>query len=1055
MPMNVDTQTQYYGIYFSRYDIDSPAQDVLGELRRAYFEKGLRQKNKITREYDGKFYRYSYVLENGAPLKWKKMADGKLAEKAIATGEGGYLVLTQDAGKQLVKRAYFDPEHHWYKTEYYSSERKKIPAAVLSLGADDNILLMHEYFGEGKEEKCFQLYPCEIPKDTGELSLLNGAAGVPEVAAHTSRGDFYYCRREESQRRRTVLEAIRSGNQAPPLFTVERPDVPDEEADRAEGFQVTLHSGQEEHSKAEAVANTEQEGMAPNNERRAAEMETNLAELKRIQQEAQTSLRRYDQSGSYQWSGTVDAEKYLVEEDRIPPEVEPQGRTEEEPPIEEGAESGAEETEVNVEPAETEAIEEKEAVEKGAQSASEEPAAYTYSAIEPLGEPADAAEALESLGLSQDERQRLGRYNVIIQPISKNKYARPEMDAAPPPSERRPVPAQDDVGAHTDYEQAVLGDDDRDIPYFLQGECSGVSIGCPYTGLEKRKICVSPTENYYYFGGLSNGKREGYGHTVMQDGKTAYEGGYADDKRDGFGTYYYKTGRLCYAGEWKENRRHGMGVSFRPGERTIQVGRWQENVPVGKSALFDYNGTLLYSGQWLEGKRHGTGVGYADDGSILVGFWLENRLNGKGTQFDPDGNLLYSGNWRDGRRCGKGVEYRADGSIRYSGDWQEDLYYGKGILYREDGHTVSGDFINGEVCGQAEECDANGRKVYEGSWENSRYHGLGCKFLSDGGRCVGKFADGEPSGFLDGYTAQGELVYCGEWKDWKYHGEGCSYSGGEKRYEGSFREGRYHGKGYEYQDGSYVYSGEFQDNMRHGFGTSYVQGRPEYSGGWKDNRYEGAGLLYQNGKPRYAGSFRAGKLEGRVNTIVDGVVRVEGIYEDGSLIYARQFNAEGCLEYEGSVKAGKPAGMGCTFSPYGEKKEEGIFTDGLLTHSMQVTRRRMPPLVPCDRLSNTEYEGYRQGPACAVEQKMGCGLYSGQLKDGKPDGKGTILHNDHRYTGCFEEGEPRGKGVIYRMDGSTLRGMFVSPRHTGAKCLQFTGNITYFYLPSDAEENGG
>lgn len=1056
MPMNVETAIQYYGIYFSRYDVDSPTQDLLGELRQAYFEKGLRQKNKITRKYDGKFCRYAYVLEAGAPLKWKKMTDGKLVEKAVATGEGGYLVYTQDAGKQVVKRTFFDVEHRWYKTEYYSSERKKIPAAVLSLGADDDTLVMHEYFGEGKEGKSYQLYPCEIPKNAGELSLLNGAAGVPEVAAHTSRGDFYYCRREEAQRRRTVLEAIRSGNQAPPLFTVERPDVPDEEADRAEGFQVTLHSGQEERRKEEPASAANQEERPLDVDRQVAEMETNLAELKRIQQEAQTSLRRYDQSGSYQWSGTVDAEKYLVEEDRIPPEEEQQENIEEEPQAEEYPASGPDEAEASTEPVVVgtgkEPIEEKEAVED-TQSDLKEPEAYTYSAIEPDGEPADAAEALESMGLSQNERQRLGRYNVIIQPISKNKYARTETDAAQTP-ERRPASAQEDAKDEpTDYEQIVLGNENHDIPYILQGECSGVSAGCPYAGLEKRKISVSPTECYYYFGGISNGKREGFGHTVMQNGRTAYEGGYADDKRDGFGTYYYKTGRLCYAGEWKENRRHGMGIAFRPGERVIQVGRWQENVPVGKSACFDYDGNLLYSGQWQEGKRHGIGVGYAEDGSVLVGCWSEGRLNGKGTQFDPDGNLVYTGNWQDGRRCGRGVEYRADGSVRYSGDWKEDQYHGKGLLCCEDGHTIAGDFCNGEVSGQAEECDENGRKIYEGNWENGRYHGMGCRYLPDGGRCVGNFTDGKPNGFLDGYTAQGELVYCGEWKDWQYHGEGCSYSGGEKIYEGSFREGRCHGKGYEYQDGSYVYSGEFQDNMRNGFGTSYVQGRPEYTGGWKENRYEGAGLLYRNGKPRYAGNFHAGKLEGRANTIVDGVVRMEGIYEDGSLIYARQFTAEGCLEYEGSVKAGKPVGMGCTFSPYGEKKEEGIFTDGVLTHGMKVTGRRMPPLAQCDRLLNTEYEAYRQGPAYAIEQRQGMGLYSGQLKDGKPHGKGTVLCDDHRYTGCFEEGEPRGEGVIYRMDGSTLRGNFVSPRDLGAQCLSFAGNVTYYYIPEDKPDH--
>lgn len=44
-----------------------------------------------------------------------------------------------------------------------------------------------------------------------------------------------------------------------------------------------------------------------------------------------------------------------------------------------------------------------------------------------------------------------------------------------------------------------------------------------------------------------------------------------------------------------------------------------------------------------------------------------------------------------------------------------------------------------------------------------------------------------------------------------------------------------------------------------------------------------------------------------------------------------------------------------------------------------------------------------------VEQSIDGGVYSGQLKNGIPHGKGTMLRKDHRYTGCFVEGLPTGR----------------------------------------------
>ncbi|MEO7049998.1 MAG: hypothetical protein ABI091_32130 [Ferruginibacter sp.] len=45
-------------------------------------------------------------------------------------------------------------------------------------------------------------------------------------------------------------------------------------------------------------------------------------------------------------------------------------------------------------------------------------------------------------------------------------------------------------------------------------------------------------------------------------------------------------------------------------------------------------------------------------------------------------------------------------------------------------------------------------------------------------------------------------------------------------------------------------------------------------------------------------------------------------------------------------------------------------------------------------------------------------VYTGQFKDGKPEGKGTMKYDDYSYTGNFRNGLEDGEGIITNKDGS-------------------------------------
>ena len=1017
----------YYAVYFSKYDGNLLCQDLLSELRRDFFYNGQRLKNKVVREIDGVSYRYSYVLEKGVPLKWKKMAGYKLLEHSEANTDGSYQVITQDYSKNVSKITYYGTDHAWKKTEFFSPG-KKAPAAVLTPSGENSVLTMKEY-DEKREEIQYALFSCEIPRNITELNLLNSSAGVPSFFAQTNAGDFYYCKQEDVTRRNTVLEAIRSSNKQV-VFTPERPQTEDMQADRAGGFRVNPMA-------FDASDCGEEKESTP------------------IPQPIAEDTKEND---SYSWgAGSEHLEKYVLEEDA--PEDKLAGTLpEEETPAVQVEDDICQEDALHAEEQEeqpqAEEVVSSEALQPVIQ---EEPGtdaeeAYEYANI-CTDLPQDTAQSadLESMRLSPEERQRVRRYNVIVKPISKNIYVGTDYAAGSLgeagnslQSETEESPAQ----APDEPEQEPLdtsADAGQDFSDDCKYQCNGVMNGCPYQAQGKMVIRVSPQESYYYFGNVTDGLREGQGRTTLQSGATAYEGGYVSDMRDGFGTYYYKTGKLCYVGKWKANKRHGTGVSFRPNDGTIHVGCWDEDIPVGMGSRFDKNGNLLFAGRWENGQRQGAGVTYhAQDGRIFVGQWVNDVLCGKGTEFDAQGNLLYTGGWENCMRNGFGTEYNEQGEVTYSGNWSKNMYDGEGTLHLQNKHTVKGSFVQGKINGQAAEFDEFGFKIYEGSWQDDVYHGEGCRFFKNGGRYQGNFVNGRPDGFLAGYDAQGRLVYIGEWEDDAFSGEGSYYVEDEKVYEGSFRHNRYHGHGVEYQNGSYAYAGNFADNMRCGFGTSYRDGKTEYVGQWKNNLYDGLGILYQQGQPKYVGEFSQGKRHGRVNTIENGMVCEESIYKEDVLCYVKKYDSENALICEGNIKNGKLNGMGCTFTPSGEKIEEGIFADGTLLKSMRVRLRILPPLPQAEILLNTEYERCRKGPDYVVEKGLDGGIYSGLLQNGLPQGKGTMLRSDHRYTGMFVSGAPCGKGILYKNDGTTLEGIFSATDEADVQHIVFAEGVSYY-----------
>jgi hypothetical protein len=58
-------------------------------------------------------------------------------------------------------------------------------------------------------------------------------------------------------------------------------------------------------------------------------------------------------------------------------------------------------------------------------------------------------------------------------------------------------------------------------------------------------------------------------------------------------------------------------------------------------------------------------------------------------------------------------------------------------------------------------------------------------------------------------------------------------------------------------------------------------------------------------------------------------------------------------------------------------------------------------------------------------EMKGVYTYTGQFKNGKPDGRGEVVHsNGNRYVGEVKEDKYNGQGIFYYADGGKLEGQF-------------------------------
>ena len=1058
----------YYGVFDSQFDEGNPYTDILTDVRRKYYESGLRtQKHRFMKKTeDGSNYKYNYTLNEDFVLKWKVFNEAHIVERVIVSKEDSYRVEIRDrTGKVLKKCIYFGIYHNWVKTKYFVEGKDK-PEVELVYWDEKGVAVILKYTADGDDRYPEVLYPCSVVEDKELFAKITERLGVPEVFSLCSNGLVYFAEKSISRQwnrfcadpglldkttknKNTVRNDMDKTAEFDPIKDKPKlkPTEPRKRIDLTQTYDVIVPNVVQ----ADSVVINKKNENSPKKEEpvstvtsRNVGLDTDEIDLSRNDGSRNSeqikvklhsdSLRDIPNKASEEKSKSkknVDVFEYLNEPDNEP-------NAEEEENIEPDA---GERRTLAIDDDDDD--DDNRILDRSGAAGNEPPHIFEdtrqYNSVKardnvssnPFAEYSvdeNDEDTLESIARSTNEKTLED-----LQQVFENKHNSEDSRVDISKKENNKQPS-----SHSNVSN--LSDSFKNIGY-----TGGMSIS------PDKIIKISDDEVYYYYGGLNNSrKRNGHGRTAMKNGMTAYDGGYQNDLRNGFGVYYYRNGKICYVGDWKDNHRHGVGISFTHKGRSMYVGGWENDCPIGMGAKFDENGNLTFAGRYENGSREGIGMVYnPNDGGVFVSCWDNDKLSDRGTVFDSMGNLVYNGSWKHGTRNGMGTQYDKKGLVVYSGEWKDGKYHGEGSLNLSNGYKIVGQFVMGKVEGYAVVTTKKGKKLYEGNWKNNRYNGEGKLYnMRNGSWCQGTFANGNPVGVLSGYNQDGEKVYEGEWLNGKYHGSGVFFENDEKVYEGEWDNGIKSGSGREYKDGKCVYTGNFKNNMRSGFGTSYdSDGQINYSGLWSDNCYDGIGVLYVSGKPKFVGNFLMGMLNGRVNEINDGIVVKECIYKDGECNYMREYTDDGLtLKYEGHVKDGNYEGMGCRFSAYGEKYFEGIFKNNEPFKNMKVRLKKLDKLVYSDELSRCEYNKFIKGPNYVVEQDYRGGAYSGLLVKGKPSGKGTIIYTDHGYTGSFTDGAACGLGVIYEWDGSEIKGTFSKNANENTTEIKLANGITYYLI---------
>lgn len=502
-----------YGVALKEFDNQSVQTSVLSNVRRAYFQTGKQQKNNITKKTDNAIYKFNYQLTKNS-IKWVAYKNKAVYQNVVNQPENKYYIQTFDDYGRIIKHDFFDENHIWLKTTYYSTEDKEgVLCSIVPYEISGQPVILRY---NTNTDKPVILHLCEAPQTNEQAELLGKFDYLIDVEALSDNAVLFFASEENKalyqSKLNNVKESINQKN-APNVYITEQ--------DKKDG--ITLRKEDFNLSK-------------------------NLNDTFHIEQSEPFS----------QMQTPID---FLSVEEKCQDE----------------------------EISQPQPIENTENNDIALQDNTTEKEIEIQSIIE-------QAEYFDSTEDESKEDNTAANDEEIIEDNEQEQTA-----------EAIALKAVEQIGA-------VMSVDDTKTTAVIDET-------------EPDAVISNQQDTYRYYGETDeNGKREGYGRTVMQNGLTAYDGQYENDMRNGFGCFYYKNGSFCYAGQWLDNKKNGMGVCRRDSDGVVQLGKWKDDKSIGVAARADDRGNITYVGKYKNGKRDGIGVTFDENSNPVVALWKDGTV---------------------------------------------------------------------------------------------------------------------------------------------------------------------------------------------------------------------------------------------------------------------------------------------------------------------------------------------------------------------------------------------------------------------------------------------
>lgn len=229
-------------------------------------------------------------------------------------------------------------------------------------------------------------------------------------------------------------------------------------------------------------------------------------------------------------------------------------------------------------------------------------------------------------------------------------------------------------------------------------------------------------------GKFKNGRLNGAGIEIFEDGAISYLGNFSNDKYDDFGMIIYSDN--MYIGQIKKGKKDGMGAIIDTMNHMIEINEYKNDKLMREHAIVDYtiaqakiiqggayelfpvkNGGVLvgkqgggftvdagngyvYLGMYKKGRASGYGIRINENGYIEYGFKKGNQTKNAILYLDGEGMTL--GNFKKQTKEGYGMEYMLTGEI-YIGNYKKSVRHGKGTYMFLDGTTKGVKYRNGKL----------------------------------------------------------------------------------------------------------------------------------------------------------------------------------------------------------------------------------------------------------------------------------------------------------------------------------------------------------------------